>query len=82
MQALDRVAAFAPDIVIVELSTDAHSADPVSQLNGSDGDFCALGRRLAALGAPVVCELGASLSERAWVGGVRGVIRGFSSLAC
>lgn len=79
-QALDAIAVFEPELVLVELSTDAHAADPVSALDGSDDDFSALGRALGELDAPVVCELGSSLSERAWQGGLRAVIRGFAAV--
>jgi acetoin utilization deacetylase AcuC-like enzyme len=67
------------DVVLVELSADAHWADPVSDLRATDEDFAAVGHALAALGVPVVCELGASLAERAWVGALRGFIRGYSA---
>jgi acetoin utilization deacetylase AcuC-like enzyme len=76
-QALSAVRRHHPDLVLVEYSTDAHRADPVSDLNGCDGDYFWLGQQLQRLGAPVVCELGASLSERAWVGGIRSLIRGW-----
>lgn len=78
-QAIDAIAAFAPELVLVELSTDAHAADPVSRLSASDNDFFALGHELAELDIPVICELGSSLSERAWLGGIRGVVRGFAA---
>jgi acetoin utilization deacetylase AcuC-like enzyme len=63
-----------PDLILVEYSTDAHRADPASELELSDQDYADAVHMIESLGAPVVYELGASLSERAWVGGVRALI--------
>ena len=71
-----RLSAFAPDLLLVELSTDAHRADPVSPLRADDDDFRRAGEILRDLDRPVVVELGASGSERAWVGGLRAFLDG------
>jgi acetoin utilization deacetylase AcuC-like enzyme len=63
-----------PQLILVEFSTDAHRADPVSDLQLSDQDFEDAVHMIESLGAPTVYELGASLSERAWVGGVRALV--------
>lgn len=63
-----------PDIIYVELSTDAHRADPVSDLHLSDRDYGQAVHMIESLRAPSVYELGASTSKRAWVGGVRATI--------
>lgn len=78
LEAVKRAVAWfgAVDLVLVELSADAHHADPASDLHASDDDFRAAGRALGDLGAPVVCELGSSLSQRAWVGGIRSFVAG------
>lgn len=64
--------------IFVELSTDAHRSDPVSDLQGTDADYRQIGYRLGCLKAPVIVELGASLSRRAWIGGLRSFIAGFA----
>jgi acetoin utilization deacetylase AcuC-like enzyme len=78
LHAIAQVAATAPELVLVEFSTDAHWDDRASDLTASDEDFAAVGGALADLGCPLVCELGSSLSERAWIGGLRGFVRGFA----
>lgn len=67
-----------PELVLVEFSADAHRADPVSDLQASDEDFFQAVKMIEGLGAPVVYELGASASERAWVGAVRSLVRAAS----
>ncbi len=37
--ALDRVAAFAPDLILVSAGFDAHRADPLAGLNWTEADF-------------------------------------------
>jgi len=78
-QAVEAVRAFAPGLVLVELSADAHICDPVSELRVSDDDFARAGALLASLVVPVAVELGASTSERAWVGALRGFVSGFDA---
>lgn len=67
-----------PAMLFVELSTDAHRSDPVSDLAATDDDFREVGRELGAAGLPVICELGSSLSRRAWIGGIRSFVAGFA----
>lgn len=64
------------DLILLELSADAHEADPASDLRASDADFAAVGKLLQ--GVPVVVELGSSLSERAWTGALRGLVGGLN----
>lgn len=73
------VAASKPELILVELSTDAHAADPASDLTGSDADFYVAGAALAAIGAPVVIELGSALSERGFLGGLRSFLNGLTA---
>lgn len=65
------------DLVLIELSADAHEADPASDLHATDSDFVAVGKLLRD--RPVVVELGSSLSERAWTGAVRGFVSGLTN---
>jgi acetoin utilization deacetylase AcuC-like enzyme len=71
---LVRVARHHPDLILVEFSTDAHRADPVSDLSLSDHDFEQAVGLVESIGAPVAYELGASSEERAWVGGLRALV--------
>ena len=78
IQAINWMKRSKPEIIFVELSTDAHRSDPVSDLEARDQDYFRIGQQLKKLGRPVVFELGASLSERAWVGGIRSLLNGFN----
>lgn len=71
-----RLEAFSPDLLLIELSTDAHRADPVSPLQAGDDDFRLAGKIVRGLGCPTAVELGASASRRAWVGGIRSFLDG------
>jgi acetoin utilization deacetylase AcuC-like enzyme len=75
LDGVERVRRFRPDIVLVEFSTDAHRSDPVSDLSADDESFETVVRALEEIGCPVVYELGASLSSRAWIGGIRSLVR-------
>lgn len=74
-QAIEKIERHKPDAVLVELSTDAHAADPVSALRAADADFAFVAGALRDMNVPVVYELGASMSERAWIGGLRSVVK-------
>ncbi|TBN42474.1 histone deacetylase family protein [Paracoccus subflavus] len=51
---LARARDFKPQLVIVSAGFDAHAADPLAQLNWTEGDFAAITR--------MICELAADLS--------------------
>lgn len=51
---LARARDFKPQLVIVSAGFDAHAADPLAQINWSEGDFAAITR--------MICELAADLS--------------------
>ena len=50
--AIADIAAFAPDSVVVSLGVDTFVEDPISHFKLESSDFGAIGRRIAALGAP------------------------------
>jgi acetoin utilization deacetylase AcuC-like enzyme len=50
--AVEAVAAFAPELLIVSLGLDAHADDPICSFRVSTPAFAAVGARIAALGAP------------------------------
>jgi len=55
--ALDRLKAFAPDLLIISAGFDAHQADPLAQLNWVEADYTWLTRQLCDLCPRVVSVL-------------------------
>ena len=60
-----RLAAFAPDVVVVSLGVDTFEKDPISKFRLITEDYPKIGRRIAALGLPtlVVMEGGYAVEE-------------------
>jgi acetoin utilization deacetylase AcuC-like enzyme len=52
--ALARIAAFAPDLLIVSYGADTFIGDPISHFRLETADYADLGRRIAGLGLPVL----------------------------
>jgi acetoin utilization deacetylase AcuC-like enzyme len=52
--ALERIAAFAPDILLCSYGADTFAGDPISFFKIETADYAAIGRRIAALGLPTV----------------------------
>ncbi|MEA3042213.1 MAG: hypothetical protein QOH47_51 [Sphingomonadales bacterium] len=52
--ALARIAAFAPELLVVSYGADTFIGDPISHFRLETGDYAILGRRIAALGLPTV----------------------------
>jgi acetoin utilization deacetylase AcuC-like enzyme len=79
-RALDRMLAFAPQLVLCEAGFDAHSKDWTSELNFDDETFLTIGQRtataLAALNCPAVFELGGGYVSEAVSGGLNALIDG------
>jgi len=61
--ALERIAAFAPDLLVVSFGADTYVGDPLSQFRLETADYTAMARRIAALGLPalIVMEGGYAL---------------------
>ncbi|PWE16954.1 acetoin utilization protein [Marinicauda salina] len=77
---LPRVAAFAPDILLVSAGFDAHAADPLAGLALTEEDFAWVGRRLAETararaGSRLVCVLEGGYDCPALEASVRGFVR-------
>ena len=53
-QALERIAGYAPQALVVSLGVDMFEGDPISQFKLRCDDFPRLGARIAALGLPTV----------------------------
>jgi acetoin utilization deacetylase AcuC-like enzyme len=51
--ALDRVAAFAPDLILVSAGFDAHARDPLAGLNWTEADFAWITRAICGVAAQV-----------------------------
>jgi acetoin utilization deacetylase AcuC-like enzyme len=72
-----RLAAYAPDVVVVSLGVDTFEKDPISKFRLTSADYPKIGRRIAALGLPTlfVMEGGYAVDE---IGvNVVGVLTGF-----
>ena len=52
--ALDRVAAFAPDLLVLSFGADTFVGDPISCFELQTGDYPAIARRIASLGLPTL----------------------------
>jgi acetoin utilization deacetylase AcuC-like enzyme len=50
--ALERVSAFAPDLLVVSYGADTYAGDPISHFQLETADYTTLSRRIAALGLP------------------------------
>lgn len=62
--ALDIVAAFAPQALVIALGLDAHEGDPFRGMNITTAGFAGIGARLGALGLPtVLVQEGGYLSD-------------------
>jgi acetoin utilization deacetylase AcuC-like enzyme len=60
-----RIAAYAPDAVVVSLGVDTYKDDPISEFKLASPDYLRMGERIAALGAPTlfVMEGGYAVDE-------------------
>ena len=52
--ACQRIATYAPDVVLVSLGVDTFKADPISQFKLDSPDYLRMGQRIAALGKPTL----------------------------
>jgi len=53
-QALVRLTAYKPELLVVSLGVDTYGGDPISHFKLDRPEFVAMGRRLAAFGAPTL----------------------------
>ena len=53
-QALDRIAAFAPDLLIVSYGADTYEGDPISHFQLKTEDYPGIARRIASAGYPTL----------------------------
>ena len=64
-EALARIAAFAPDLLVISFGADTFAGDPISHFALQTGDFTVLARDIAALGLPslIIMEGGYAVSQ-------------------
>ena len=53
-QSLARLTAYKPELLIVSLGVDTYGGDPISHFKLDEPEFCRMGERLAAFGAPTL----------------------------
>jgi len=56
-RALDRIAAFAPDLLICSYGADTYAGDPISYFELETGDYPKIARRIATLGVPTLTAM-------------------------
>jgi acetoin utilization deacetylase AcuC-like enzyme len=78
--ALDDVARFAPDLLVVSLGVDTHFADPISDLAITTDGFERQGRRVAELDVPTVVVQEGGYDLATIGANVRGFLCGFAGL--
>lgn len=75
--ACEKLAAYAPDIVVVSLGVDTFEKDPISQFKLTSADYPKMGQRIAKLGLPTLFVMeGGYAVEEIGVNAV-GVLTGF-----
>jgi acetoin utilization deacetylase AcuC-like enzyme len=75
-----KVAAYAPDIVVVSLGVDTFEKDPISQFKLKSEDYPKIGRRIAKLGMPTLFVMeGGYAVEEIGINAV-GVLTGFEGV--
>lgn len=78
MQALQRVADFKPEALVVVLGVDTYEGDPISRFRLASDDYLQLGHDLAGAGLPTVFTLEGGYAVAAMGVNVVNVLEGFS----
>jgi acetoin utilization deacetylase AcuC-like enzyme len=76
--ALDAIAAFAPELLIVSFGADTWEGDPISNFALRTGDYSVLGRDIAARGWPAVIAMEGGYATDALGGNVTSLLGGFA----
>lgn len=76
-QALDRITAYAPDVLVVSLGVDAFEGDPVGGFRLQSPDFIDIGRRIAQLSLPTQLVMEGGYAMEALGRNVANVLCGF-----
>jgi acetoin utilization deacetylase AcuC-like enzyme len=75
--ALDRIAAFAPELLIVSYGADTFAGDPISQFRLETADYASVARRIAALGLPSLIVMEGGYAVDALGANVAAFLEGF-----
>jgi len=79
--ACTKLAAYAPDAVVVSLGVDTFEKDPISEFKLKSADYPKIGRRIARLGLPTLFVMeGGYAVEEIGINAV-GVLTGFEAAA-
>lgn len=76
--ALARIAAFAPELLVVSYGADTYAGDPISHFRLETKDYAALGRRIAGLGLPVLTVMEGGYAVDALGANVASFLEGLS----
>ncbi|HWH17712.1 MAG TPA: histone deacetylase family protein [Allosphingosinicella sp.] len=76
-QALERIAAFAPDLLIVSYGADTFEGDPISYFKLTTADYPRLGRRIASAGYPTLIVMEGGYAVDALGANVAAFLSGF-----
>ncbi|MBZ8142122.1 acetylpolyamine amidohydrolase [Rubrivivax gelatinosus] len=79
--ALARIAAFAPDALVVALGVDTYEGDPISRFRLASPDYLQLGADIAGAGLPTVFTLEGGYAVAAMGTNVVNVLEGFEAAA-
>ena len=76
-QALDRIAAFAPDLLICSYGADTYAGDPISYFSIETADYPLIARRIASLGLPTLIAMEGGYAVEALGQNVAAFLSGF-----
>ncbi|MGQ0591063.1 MAG: histone deacetylase family protein [Sphingosinicella sp.] len=75
--ALERIAAFAPELLVVSYGADTYAGDPISHFKLETSDYRVLGERIAGLGLPSVIVMEGGYAVDALGANIAGFLEGF-----
>jgi acetoin utilization deacetylase AcuC-like enzyme len=76
-QAVERIAKFEPDLLVVSYGADTHEADPISHFRLTTADYDPMARRIAALELPTVIAMEGGYAVEALGANVASFLNGF-----
>jgi acetoin utilization deacetylase AcuC-like enzyme len=76
--ALERIAAFAPDLLIVSYGADTFAGDPISHFRIGTSDYAAIARRIKSLGKPTLVVMEGGYAVDALGANVASFLEGLS----
>ena len=77
--ALDRIAAFAPDLLVVSFGADTFAGDPISHFALETADYRVLASDIAALGVPTLIVMEGGYAVDALGANVASFVKGFAA---